>query len=203
MTRFLVLATNSWNSWESNPLAGCLLVERNVLPGKSHIWQTPSRDCSIPEAVLLPTGQLPRPGRSTQPDLLPAASYAQTALEERDRALSQEKTEVAQLSNQVTHSATSQGMLALPIQQDVVLVLGPLFTAPHYLFFLSNWCAYPVSPFTLQTMVGECLHLALSYQLRADHEKSTCIGSRGLDTTSNPGHGSGRSNRPTFESSSN
>jgi hypothetical protein len=35
LTRFLVLATNYWNSWESDPLAGCLWFERNMQPGKS------------------------------------------------------------------------------------------------------------------------------------------------------------------------
>jgi len=118
-------------------------------------------------------------------ELLPAASHAWTALEERARVLSQEKTEAAQLSDQVTHSAASQGMLAFPSQQDVVIVLGPLPAAPHFIFssFLkeSACCACPVPPFMLQTVVWECLHLAFSHRLPSDHEKSTCIGSRAMD----------------------
>lgn len=50
-----------------------------------------------------------------------------------------------------------QRMLAFPVQQDAVIVMGPLTTAQHFIFssFLngSTYCGYPVFSFILYTVV--------------------------------------------------
>lgn len=72
-------------------------------------------------------------------ELLPAASDAQTASEQRDRVLSQEKTEAAQLSDQVTHSAARPGDACFSQPAGCGHCSGPsVHCITLYLFFLSK-----------------------------------------------------------------